>query len=98
MIQIIVLLEVNDKTFFQKFEKNATKVMGKYNGKLLSAFRPNEAESTFPNIDEVHILEFPDLVAFRNYREDPELKKLSGLRNKGIFKTTIIVSGKNVIY
>lgn len=98
MIQIIALLEVKDQSSFKQFEKKAIKIMGKYNGKLLSAFEPNEVESTLPNIGEVHYLEFPDLQAFKNYRGDSELKELAELRNKGISKTIIIVSGENVVY
>ncbi len=72
--------------------------MEKHKGKLLSAFEPNESESTLPNIDEVHYLEFPNLEAFENYRGDSELNELTALRSNGISKTTIIVSGEHVVY
>lgn len=98
MIQIIVLLEINDQASFKQFETKAIKIMKKYDGQLLSAFEPNEEESTLPNIGEVHHLQFPDLNAFKNYRIDPELKDLSELRDKGISKTTILISGQNVVY
>ena len=98
MVQIIALLEIKDKASFKNFEEKAIKIMGKYKGKLLSAFEPNEIESSLPNIGEVHYLEFPNHEAFNNYRDDSELKELAELRNKGISKTTIIVSGENVVY
>jgi len=98
MIKIIALIEIKDKASFKQFETKAITIMGKYNGKLLSAFEPNKTETTLPNIGEVHYLEFPDLDAFKNYRGDSELKELTELRKKGIAKTTILVSGENVVY
>lgn len=98
MIEIIALLEVKDKVCFKKFESQAIKIMKKYNGKLVSAFRPNEEESTLSNIYEVHYLEFPDLNAFNSYKSDPQHKELKELRNNGISKTSVIVSGEKVVY
>jgi len=98
MIQIIVLLEINDQASFRKFEAKAITIMGKYQGQLLSAFTPNKTESTLPKIDEVHCLQFPTLDAFKRYRRDPELKNLAELREKGLSKTTVLVSDNAVIY
>lgn len=98
MIQITVLIEIKDMASFKQFESKAIKIMAKYNGKLLSAYEPNETESTLPNINEVHYLQFPDLDAFKNYRVDSELKGLSELREKGISKTVVLVSAAKVVY
>ncbi len=98
MVKIIVTLEVKDRASFSMFEKQAIEIMGKYEGKLILAFEPNKEESTLLNIDEVHHLEFPNIKLFRSYRTSPELKALTGLRNKGISKTTVIVSGSQVAY
>jgi len=98
MLEVIVLLEIKDKASFKKFETKAIKIMREYNGKLLSAFEPNNEESTLPNVSEVHYLEFPDLGAFNNYRDDLGLKELRELRNKGVSQTTIIVSKNTVTY
>jgi len=98
MIEIIVLLEVKDKVSFKEFESRAIKIMNKYNGKLVSAFRPNKEESTLRNIFEVHYLEFPDIDAFSSYKSDHEHNDLKELRNKAISKTSIIVSGDKVVY
>lgn len=98
MLKIIVLLEIKNKASFKEFETEAIEIMKKHNGKLLSAFEPDNKESTLSNISEVHYLEFPNLGAFNNYRGDSELEELSELRNEGISKATIIVSGNNVVY
>jgi len=98
MVQITVLLEIQDKDSFRKFESAAIKIMEKYNGKLLLAYKPSEAESSISNIGEVHYLEFPNIDAFKNYRVDSELKKLSELQDKAISNSIILVSGENVAY
>lgn len=98
MIEIIALLEVKNKASFNEFESKAIKIMEKYNGKLVSAFRPNEEESTLSNIYEVHYLEFPNLKAFNSYKSDPEHNELKELRNNSISKTSVIVSGEKVVY
>ena len=98
MIEIIVLLEVKNETSFKEFESRAIKIMQKHNGKLVSAFRPNEEESTLPNIFEVHYLEFPDTNAFNSYKTDPEHNELEELRKHAISKTSVIVSGEKVVY
>ena len=98
MIQITVLLEIKDKALFKTFESKAIKVMEKYDGKLRLAYEPIKAESSLSNIGEVHYLEFPDIDAYKRYRRDPELEKLSGLRADSILKTNILVSGENIIY
>jgi len=98
MIQITVLLEIKDKASFKQYESKAIKIMAKYNGKLISAYEPNETESTLPNINEVHYLEFPDLDTFKKYRADSEFNSLSELRAKGVSKTIVLVSGENIVY
>lgn len=98
MIEIIALLEVNDKASFKEFESKAIKIMEKYNGKVISAFRPDEKESTLKNIFEVHYLEFPDIDAFNSYKADPDHNKLKDLRSLAISKTSVIVSGEKIVY
>ncbi len=98
MIEIIVLLEVKNEDSFKEFESRAITIMQKYNGRLISAFKPNESESTLANIFEVHYLEFPDLDAFNHYKSDPEHNELKALRNHAISKTSVIVSGEKVVY
>jgi len=98
MIEIIALLEVKDEASFKEFESKAINIMKKYNGKLVSAFRPNKEESTLSNIYEVHYLEFPDINAFNSYKSDPEHNELKVLRNNSISNTSVIVSGEKVVY
>jgi len=92
MIQIVVLYEVKDKISFEKFKRKAINIMNNYGGKLISAFEPENNESTGNSIDEIHYLEFSNIEKFNNYRKDPELLELASLRNKAISNTIIYIS------
>lgn len=98
MIQILVLLEIKDKSSFKEFENKAIQIMKKYGGRLLTALEPNKGESSDKSVGEIHLLEFPDLEAFRNYRADNDLAELKELRERAISQTSIYVSEKVVIY
>ena len=90
MINILVRLAVKDFEVFEKFENQASLIMGKYKGRIISAFE------TVRNSDgsgqEVHVLEFPSEEAFALYRKDASLLALSSLRERGISNTEIDVS------
>ncbi len=98
MIQVIVLLEVKDTNAFQEFERQAVKIMKKYEGKLLAAFEPDASQSSSSNIAEIHYLQFPSIEAFKKYRADPQHIELSELRKKAISNTTAFVSGNTKDY
>ena len=78
----------------QLFERQAVKIMKKYEGKLVAAFELDASESSSGNIAEIHHLQFPDIEAFKKYRADPQHLELSELRKKAISNTTVFVSGK----
>lgn len=98
MIQILVLLEVKDKSASKAYETKAIQVMKKYGGKLLAAFEPDVNESSKNNIGEIHYLEFPSIDSFKNYRTDLEVLRMKELREKAILSTTVYVSGKQITY
>ena len=89
MIQIVVILEVKDRESFMEFETAALEVMKEHGGVLTSAFEPDPVESSPSKAEEVHIIQFPSIEAFRNYRIDSRLKEMSLLRNKAISNTTV---------
>ena len=93
-IHITVLLEVKDTHALQLFERQAVKIMKKYEGKLVAAFELDASESSSGNIAEIHHLQFSDIEAFKKYRADPQHLELSELRKKAISNTTIFVSRK----
>ena len=93
MIHIVVLLETKDADALHAFERQAVKIMKKYEGKLVTAFEPDSGESSSSDLAEIHILEFPDIEAFNKYRTDPHLRELSELRMKAISNISVFVSG-----
>ena len=98
MIQIIVLLEVADHISLKAYESQAVTIMHQYGGALVAAFTPNIIESSDGKVGEIHILEFPSLAAFKNYRADPALQALGELRNKAIVSTAVYVADKMIQY
>ena len=93
MVHIVVLLETKDADALHAFERQAVKIMKKYEGKLVAAFEPDASGSSSNNIAEIHILEFPNIEVFNKYRADPHLRELSELRMKAISNITVFVSG-----
>ncbi|NKB33657.1 MAG: DUF1330 domain-containing protein [Pseudomonadales bacterium] len=98
MIQVVVLLKIKDAQLFAEFESKAIGILRNHGGELASAFTPNRELSSGNEFDEVHNLNFPDLDSFKAYRSDPELQKLSELRNAAITNTAILVSDKSRSY
>ncbi|MEH6557558.1 MAG: DUF1330 domain-containing protein [Oceanicoccus sp.] len=94
MIQIIVLLTIKDSVKFTDYETQAIKIMAEHEGHLISAFTPDENESTDNFVHEVHILEFPSIDLFYAYKNNPKLQQLADLREQAIGKTTMYMSDK----
>ena len=98
MIHIVVLLEVKEHAAFLQYESKALKIMKAHGGHLMSAYKPMQAYRSGSEIDEVHILRFPDLVSFENYRTDGKLAELADLRALAIANTKIYVSEAEIDY
>ena len=90
VINILVKLDVKDFDVFDRFEKQASIIMGKYDGRIISAFETER--NSDGSGQEVHILEFPSEEAFGNYRKDPALADLAYLREQAISNTSVEVS------
>jgi len=98
MITIVALLTIRDPDAFDQFERQAAVIMNSHGGRIDSAFRPSTAAMPTPNVDEVHVLKFPDHTAFDRYRSDENLLALSTLRQKAISQSTVYVSATEVDY
>ena len=94
MIEIIALIEVKDNDAYTEYETQAVRIMKQYGGKLLSAFEPNENESSLNEVSEVHYLSFPSLLSFSEYKGSKDLANLSELKERAIKNIKVIVSGK----
>lgn len=98
MIEIIALIKIKNNDAYVKYETKAVSIMKQHGGRLISAFEVNKNESSEMELSEVHYLQFPDLKAFKEYRENPELVKLVCLRGEAISDIKVIVSGESKSY
>jgi uncharacterized protein (DUF1330 family) len=98
VIQIVVLIKIKSLEKFGDYENKAISIMAEYSGNLISAFRPNEIESTDTEANEVHILEFPSIEKFNAYRVSSKIKSLVNLRDQAIEKTTVYLSNEFINY
>jgi uncharacterized protein (DUF1330 family) len=93
-IRLTVKLWVKDGAFqsFEAFETAAFKIMKQHGADILSVDRNHSATDGSPH--EIHILEFPSTIAFEDYRTDPALLAMSGLREQCIAKTEVTVGSQ----
>jgi len=90
VINNLVKLEVKDFSALEVFETQASKIMEKYQGRIVSAF---ETIRGFEGSgEEIHILEFPSEEAFSRYRSDESLANLAIQRDKAISSTDVKIS------
>jgi len=90
VINILVKMDVKDFNAFDQFEKQASLIMGKYNGRIISAFETEH--NSDGSGQEVHVLEFPSEEAFGEYRKDTALADLANLREQAISGTSVELS------
>ena len=88
-------LGTNDVAAFEAFERQAVKVMAKFDGRIEHAIRISSAEHGVDEPFEVHVVSFPNESAFQMYRQSPESKKLSEER-KNLISKTVIHAGHEV--
>lgn len=90
MITLVALLTVRDAAAFNSFEMQAEAIMKTHGGRIDVVFRPNVADSRAePQVDEIHVVKFPNQKAFENYRSDKKLLELAPLREQAISQTAV---------
>ena len=82
-------LGTNDVAAFEAFERQAVRVMAKFDGRIEHAIRISSAEDGVDTPFEVHIVSFPSEAAFQMYRQSSESQTLSEERKTLISKTVI---------
>jgi uncharacterized protein (DUF1330 family) len=90
MIHILVTLEVKNFTLLTAFESKAVQVMHSHGGRIISALESQRNENGTGQ--EIHLLAFPSMAAFDDYRSSPLLVEYAELRNKAIDSTTVVFS------
>lgn len=96
---LVVTLEVRNEAAadFERFETHAAAIMSRSQGRIERVIRL-DGETAGDSFREVHIVSFPDQVAFDAYRRDPELTALKRLREKAIVKTEIVQGHDHAVY
>jgi len=90
VIHILVKLEIKDFSALEVFEAQASVIMEKYQGRIVSAFETTRASDG--SGEEIHILEFPSEEAFNCYRSDGSLANLVSQRDQAISNTEVTIS------
>ena len=74
---------------FRLFELRAAAVMARHGARIEQCvFVPDAGQSGV--CKEVHCVRFPDAKAFDNYRNDPALLELAGLRASAVIHTELL--------
>lgn len=92
-----IYLKEGQENVFNQFEDIAIPIISKYNGQLLLRIRPGETSFIETNMDapyEIHFVEFPTEVDFKNFMEDEERKRFIHLKNQSIKAVTLIKGTK----
>lgn len=82
---------------FREYEGHAAAIMAEYGGRIeRTVFIP--AEHLDADDREVHVLTFPNVAAFVDYRNDERLMALADLRNNAITATEILIGHDGPTY
>lgn len=94
MIQIIALLFASDKGIegLREFESRAIKILREHQGELISASFNDIKGVSEP--DEIHVIQFPSLEHFENYKQDTRLIALASLKNEMIKSMQVFLTNR----
>lgn len=96
MYTLLVTITIDDFELFEEFERNASRIMKKYNGEILKAF---EMERTVEGSGkEVHLVQFPDHEMFEKYRHDEELESIRSMQFSAVSGMDAVVLGDEKLY
>lgn len=98
MIQIVVLLYVGEGgvTALRKHEAEMAPIIYRHGGQIISASHPSAPQPGDP--DEIHILHFPDMAAFDDFRNDPDYLAKAEERHQAIRDARLYITDQFVTY
>ncbi len=98
MIQIVVLLYVGDGgiSALRAHEAEMAPIIYRYGGQIVSASHPSAPRPGDP--DEIHILQFPDMKAFDEFRADPDFTAREDQRRQAVRDARIYITDQFVTY
>jgi hypothetical protein len=89
-------LNGTDVAAFEALERELAQHMARHGGRIERALRVEAvADADLPF--EIHVVSFPDRMAFDTYRTDPATRAL-GPRRAGVIARTILYTGHPVTY
>lgn len=89
MYKILVILQVRNFQALDEFEREALNIMSDHGGRIASVFETRR--SADGSGEEVHVVEFPDVGNYENYRNDGRHGGLRTLRERAISHTELKV-------
>lgn len=90
-IQALAMITITDKETLGRYREVAAEALAKHGGSVVAADpAPVVLEAAGDRPDILALLSFPSVDAAKNWREDPSLAEIHGLRNDG-GKSTIVV-------
>jgi uncharacterized protein (DUF1330 family) len=98
ILLVSLFIHPGQETAFREFESAASRIMGRYGGRIERVIRPERVvpEGSVPH--EVHLVSFPGDDAFTAYRADAELVGLAALRQTAIARTEILLGTEGEPY
>lgn len=92
MIQIIALLYASENGMngLREFESKAIPILREHHGILLSASSSSQKSQNEP--DEIHIIQFPSMKEFDDYKNDQRLLDLKSLKETMIHKMELHIT------
>lgn len=96
MFRFVVILQVLDFQLLDEFEREASRIMADYQGKIICAFETARNEDG--SGEEIHLVEFQREDDFISYRNDPRLLALRDLRAAAISRTEMKTGRAEKLY
>lgn len=89
MYKILAILQVRNFQALDEFERRASVIMSEHGGRIASVFETRR--NADGSGEEVHVVEFPDVERYENYRLDDRHGELKALRERAVSCTEIKV-------
>lgn len=94
MIQIIALLYAGENGIkgLRTFEEKVIPILREYKGVLITASYKFDKIPQEP--DEIHVIQFPSIIEFESYKNDPRVTNLLSLKDKMISNMEVYVTDR----
>ena len=95
----LIFLKPGAESAFHEFEAQAIPIIGRYGGTLMLRIRPSAETVIEVGLEElpyeIHLVSFPSLNAFEEFKKDEERKSFLHLKEASI-RAMLLIAGKAV--